>query len=93
MNQRIPSDPEQHEPQQILDPEPHDADPPAPRGNLHGALRSRARVRGGDVLADIAAAALDEADDQAVQDRRDEVERESRQVREPENAGDEAGEA
>lgn len=93
MHQSVAANPEEHEAQQILHPEAHHPDPSVQCVDLGRALRSCPAVRRGHVLADIAAAALEESDDETVQHRREEVQRKSCKVCQAEDARNETREA
>lgn len=91
MNKGITTNPEQHEPQEILPAQARDSHPSAPRLDFGGTKRPCARVRIGDVPPHIAAA-LEQRGCRAGYKRSNEVERETGEVGETKDAGYEAGE-
>lgn len=92
MHERIPSDPEEEEAEQVLLPEAHDLDPAAPGRDVRGAERAGRRVCLRRVPPHVAAA-LDGRDCEARRERREQVQPEAGEVRQAEDAGDEAREA
>lgn len=92
MHERIPSDPEEEEAEQVLLPEAHDLDPAAPGRDVRGAERTGGRVRLRRVPPHVAAA-LDGRDGEARRDRREQVQPEAGEVRQAEDTGDETREA
>lgn len=92
MHKRIPSDPEEQETEQILLPQPHSLNPPAPVGHVRCSQRSRGRVRLHSVPAHVAVH-LDGRDREPSHNGGEEVEAEPGEICQAENTGNETGEA